>query len=150
MKKKGCLLVAGVGLVLLTVIVGILFFALPPGLPKGPLRFVRGENGKLERAGETRGKSGFSFEFKAAQLNSNSTLSSESTSFSSNTSRAACRRVVVLNHSDHLLMRRIGPALARRLGEYTPIEEVATIRPARGQKPVSARRTFSSTCSWGS
>ena len=122
--RRRFLLACAVFVALVAAALVLLLFAFPPRLPRGSIRFIRGEDGELAPASPTKQGAGLHFGFKAARLDSKDNMVSWASAVSPDRSRFACRRVAVLNLSDHLLLRRVGPAVARKLGAFSGIEEV--------------------------
>ena len=99
-------------------VLAVLWFGLPPRVPTTPIRLVRGENGLLVPVAPQEQPSLVSFEIQAGKIEANNQFSSSSTSSRSGHSGLACGRLVIMNHSDHLLMARIGQLL---LDELKPL-----------------------------
>jgi len=104
-----------------------LWIGVSPKLPQGPVRIVRGPDGRFAAPEDAEKESGLDFEALAAATRSNNRLSAASSTASSEGTRFACRRILILNLSDHLLMQRVGPSLLEHLTALSNVDEISYI-----------------------
>lgn len=125
--------------VLAVLLVGLAFFwfGTAPRVPKSPLHFARDESGRMVPVGEQGGESGGRFEAQAGTIQAKNDFSVECMEVRSGGCRFACRRLAVLNRSDHLLMARVGPLVAEELSKLPYVERIdyypAGHRPEDGE-----------------
>jgi hypothetical protein len=102
----------------------VLWFGISPRVPKAPVQLVRGEDGQMLPAGASDRPGGLSFEVQARKIAASSTSTSGSRTSRSGDSGFACGRVLIVNHSDHLLMARVGQELLERLKPVAFIRQI--------------------------
>ncbi len=114
-----------VGVVIVfAVLLVYLFLIKPPQVPQGPIRMVRGPDGRMAPAEAHEEDTGLDFEALAAQTRCTDSVSAFSSTTSSANTRFACRRILIVNRSDHLLMRRMAPRLLEHLANVECAQEV--------------------------
>lgn len=123
---------------LLILVLAFLWFGVPPNVADEPQRLVRDASGKLVPAGDGKESSPSLFEGHGAALEANNSASTATSSSTSGNAAFACRRVLILNLSDHLLLKRIGAELPQHLQEVPCVEQVEYF-PA-GKTPEPGRR----------
>ncbi len=109
------------GTVVVAAALGVLWFGISPSVPRGPVRLVRNEAGELVLEDPSGSSRPAPFEVQAAKIDAHDSLCSTSMSSRSDHSAFACRRVVILNQSDHLLAARVGQQL---LEELKPLDSI--------------------------
>ena len=126
LRRSACVVVPALAVIAL--------LSLPLGRPGGrPITLERDpKTGQiLAKGGRTLG-----VKANAAIIAANSAMNSSISSFSSDHTRVACRRILILNHSRHPLMERVGAELQQRLAQLPFVEEVVYLpagkRPAEG------------------
>ncbi len=105
-------------------ILAVLWFGGSPNVPRKPVRLVRGQDGQLQPEGPSDEGAGIWLEVQAGKLAANNTLSSASVETLYNEARFACRRVAILNRSDHPLLARAGAELLERMKPLGYIERL--------------------------
>ena len=110
-------------LLLATVALASLWFGTPPGVPDGPIRLVRDEQGRLVSVDGTE-RPGFRFEVQAAKIDAQNNFSAFHSSTRSEQPRFACRRLAIFNLSDHLLIERTGGLLLDHLKQLGYVEQI--------------------------
>ena len=85
-----------------------------PRLPSKPVHLERDENGRLAPDDNSH-PSGVHLELHAGKISSKSGLTSASSESRPSQARFACRRMVVFNESEHLLMQRVGTCMLEHL-----------------------------------
>ncbi len=114
-----------VGVVIVfAVLVIYLVLIKPPQVPKGPIRMVRGPDGRLAPDKTEEQEDGLNFEALAANTRSTDSISAASSTTSARDTRFACRRILIVNRSDHLLMQRMAPRLLEHLANLQCAQEV--------------------------
>ena len=118
-------------------VLAFLWLAIPPRVPTGPIRLVRADSGQLAPADSSEPPSFGLFEMHAGTIAANNSFSSCSTASRSDHSGFACRRLVIVNRSDHLLMARVGPLLLDELKSLGYIRQLdyypVGFHPEQGQ-----------------
>ncbi len=117
--RIGCVVVLAPILILT-----VLWFGGSPKVPLKPIRLVRGQDGQLQPEGPSDEGGGVWLEVQAGKLAANNTLASSSAETQCNESRFACRRVAILNRSDHPLLARAGAELLERMKPLGYIERI--------------------------
>ena len=112
-------------LVLLPVVAAlVLWFGVPPEVPDEPVHLVRGEDGEFVHVGESAGRSKLSFEVHAGTIEANNAFNSSSSVVSTDRSCFPCRKIVILNLSDHLLPARAGARLVEHLKQLKGPDQI--------------------------
>jgi hypothetical protein len=111
-------------LLIFLVVFGYLWFGLPPNVPAGPIRLVRGENGQMVPTPSPVQTGLISSKDQATKIHADNRLTSRASSTRSNWAGFSCDRVVIFNRSSHLLMARIGASLRNELKSLNYIREI--------------------------
>jgi hypothetical protein len=126
-KRRWPGVVLAVGLCAVVLCVALVVYVLAiqgPSVPPGPIRLVRGADGRLAPAEAPEPQAGLSLSAFAAATRSTDSLSSTSSTVSSDSTRFACRRILILDLCDHLLMQRVGPRLLEHLANLDAADQV--------------------------
>lgn len=123
-------MVLGILALLAVAVLAGFWFGGRPSVPRKPVHYVRDASGNLVPRENTEPMA--SLEVQAGAIQSENNFTTATTESRSN-SRFACRRLAVLNRSDHPLMARVGPLLVERLGKLAYVDTVAYY-PA-GERP---------------
>ena len=100
-------------------------FGVPPDAPNQPFRLVRGDDGQFHPLKGTPAPPSQGAQAHAAVLSASDEFNTSSwQSTSTNYAPFPCRHIAVFNLSDHLLLRRVGPAVARRLEQLGCVERI--------------------------
>ncbi|MBN2476639.1 MAG: hypothetical protein JXB62_18660 [Pirellulales bacterium] len=112
------------GFVALLGVVAVFWFSNSPKLPSGPVRLVRGHDGRLVPASGAEDQRGAWLEVQAGKLAAQDTFSSSSGEIRSGPARFACRRLAIFNRSNRLLLQRAGAELPEQFAQLGFIEQV--------------------------
>jgi len=99
------------------------WIGLIPPLPIGPVHFSRDKDGWSEQAENGRGQ-GLQGELHLGGVKSQDNLCSSSSESRPGNARFACRRVAVVNRSDHLLLQRAGRWAVEELKSLKDIQHI--------------------------
>jgi hypothetical protein len=121
-RMRGCL----GGLLLIFLGAGGLFlwFGWRPKLPASPVHLARDANGRLTPTATASGASGAHLELNGATIRASNQLSTTASESRGSGARLGCRRMAIVNISDHLLMERVGAALLTQLKDLHGFEQV--------------------------
>lgn len=106
------------------VVLACLWLWLPPKVPAGPIRLVRGEGGSLVPAESPDPPGGLSFEVQAARIKAKNSFNSCSVTSRSDHAGFPCSRLLIVNRSKHVLMARIGPLLPEKLKSLGDVRQI--------------------------
>jgi len=137
-RGRGCLRWLSIlGVMVILVLAGFawLWYGVSPRVPTGPLRWVRGDEGRLVPVHEAADEGSARFEAQAAKTTANNNFGSSVVVTHSGPVRFACRRMAVLNRSDHLLMARVGQRLADQLKELDYLDQLDYFPAGHGIEP---------------
>ena len=117
-----------------------LWFLVPPPLPTGPLKLVRGADGNFTSETDSRPWINFQVQLGGAPYKQGGEFSVHLMQPSRpERARLACRSVLVRCASDHLLARRTADELVKQLEKLPYLESIELFRPGRSSRPVSGR-----------
>jgi hypothetical protein len=121
-RMRGCL----GGLLLIFLGAGGLFlwFGWRPKLPVSPVHLTRDANGRLTPTANDSGASGVHLELNAATISVSNQLSTTTSEGRPGGARFACRRMAIVNNSNHFLMERVGAALLQQLKDLRGFQQV--------------------------
>jgi len=106
-------------------------------LPGTPFALERDSDGQLVRV-KTNRTTKASVSFNTAKIDAKNSLSSASSTHHFSNSAFPCRRVTIINYSDHPLLRHIGEMLPDHLSSLSFIDHVNYF-PANTSPPVGSR-----------
>jgi hypothetical protein len=114
------------GLLLILIGAGGLFlwFGWRPKLPVNPVHLTRDANGRLTPSTNDSDASGVHLELNAAAIRASNQLSTTASEGRPGGARLACRRMAIVNNSDHFLMERVGAALLQQLNDLRGFQQV--------------------------
>ncbi|MCH5374264.1 MAG: hypothetical protein JJ992_09820, partial [Planctomycetes bacterium] len=92
-----------------------------PPVPDGPVRLVRNSTGQFE---QQPGETGPHWEAHAGKIQAQNSITTISSESRSGRARFACRRMLIVNRSEHLLMQRVGARLLDHLKTIRGFEQV--------------------------
>ncbi len=101
----------------------VLWIGWRPKLPSKPVHLERDEAGRLAPDGDS-DPSGVHLELHAGKINARNNLGSISSDSRPGQARFACRRMVVFNESEHLLMQRVGTCMLEHLKGLKGFDEI--------------------------
>lgn len=108
----------GVAIVLGAILFGV-WFLTPSGGIERPVKLERGEDGRLEIVCEDSGEDGLTLKAHAGVVNARNSTSTATSTSHSDPGWFRAESLTILNHSDHLLMKRVGKALLEKLQEQS-------------------------------
>jgi len=117
------------------VVCGVLWLGWRPKLPSGPVHLVRGGEGRLGPEANDADSSGIHLELLAAKINANNQLTSTSNESGPSQARFACRRMVIFNHSQHVLMQRAGLSMLQHLKDVRGFEQIDYYPAGKSAEP---------------
>lgn len=120
--------VVGVAIVLLMLFAAIWWLPRPKPTTE-PVNYVRNADGSFSTDSDGASDSGLEIAFDAGQLNASNNISTTSSSSHSGTTWFACDSILVMNHSDHLLVQRATDSLVEQLkssGEFQSVRYYPT------------------------
>jgi len=99
-----------------------LWFGVRPNLPKAPVGFERGKDGRFVETGEPRTGRPSPFEAHAGVLKAENSCNATGFDVVSGSAGFPCRTLVLLNLSEHPLLQRVGPNLVGRLKQLPHVQ----------------------------
>lgn len=112
-----------VGAVVVVVLFVGVWFLSPAGTVEAPVRLERGADGQLQEVSEPQ-NSGLHFGGHVASLKATNQTGTGSSTTHPNPAWFRCESILVMNRSDHLLMKRIGEALVEALKQDAHLDRI--------------------------
>lgn len=112
----------------------VLWFGPGPNVPQEPLRWTRNQAGRMVPVGDTEPGRRAHFSARAEVTEARTSLNTTTASFSSDNSRFACGRVLVVNESDHPLIAQAALKMIEHLKGVPYVHHIEYLPPGKTPK----------------